>query len=179
MNHAFAQSIAALALAGTALVSGAPAFAATNASVTSQSSSTQSNSTVSQGLQTGWQGNQHMRVAPKISSAQASALALSAIPGAVVTKVHLDQENGVPTYSVRTTAAGSVKTVKINGLTGAVEKIKTPGPDAEAHHGTAAEGHGKEKALEGKGSGKVDASGGLNAQQGANFAQGGNSQVNN
>ncbi|MHB1684333.1 MAG: PepSY domain-containing protein [Bacilli bacterium] len=171
MNHAFAQSIAALALAGTALVSGTPAFAATNAAVTSQSSSTQSNSNVSQGLQTGWQGHQHVRVAPKISSAQASAIALSAIPGAAVTKVHLDQENGVPTYSVQTTAAGSVKTVKINGLTGAVEKIKTPGFDTEAHK--------KGKTPEGKGSGKVDAAGGLNTQQGANLAQGGNSQLNN
>ncbi len=166
MNHAFAQSIAALALAGTALVSGTPAFAATNAAVTSQSSST-----VAQGLQTGWQGHQHVRVAPKISSAQASAIALSAIPGATVTKVHLDQENGVPTYSVQTTVAGSVKTVKINGLTGAVEKIKTPGLDTEAHK--------KGKTPEGKGSGKVDAAGGLNTQQGANLAQGGNSQANN
>ncbi len=166
MNHAFAQSIAALALAGTALVSGTPAFAATNAAVTSQS-----NSNVSQGLQTGWQGHQHVRVAPKISSAQASAIALSAIPGALVTKVHLDQENGVPTYSVRMTVSGSVKTVKINGLTGAVEKIKTPGIGTEAHK--------KGKAPEGKGSGKVDAPGGLNTQQGANLAQGGNSQVNN
>lgn len=169
MNHVFARSAAALALAGT-MITAAPAFAATNATVTSQSASN-----VSQGLQTGWQGHQHARVAPKISSVQARAIALSAVQGALVTKVHLDQENGVPTYKVWTTAAGTVKTVKINGLTGAVEKIKTPSPDTSA----TPEGHSKGKALEGKSPGKVDAAGGLNKQQGANFAQGGNSRLNN
>lgn len=180
MKHALVRGIAAVVFAGTTLMSGAAAFAATNASGTSQANSAQPGSAVSQGLQNGWQGHQHARVAPTISSMQARAIAVTAVPGAVVTKVHLNQENGVPVYSVRTSLAGSAKIVKINGLTGVVEKIGTPGLGAEPHQAQASEGHSKKgKTPEGKGSGKVDAAGGLNTQQGANLAQGGNSQSNN
>lgn len=73
MKHAFARGVVALTLAGTMLMSGTAAFAATNPGATAQSKSAHSASAVLQGRQNGWQGHQHAKVAPAISSAEAGS----------------------------------------------------------------------------------------------------------